>query len=714
MPTSFRRRWGASLLGVAAVVVAVALIGTLGVVVRDRIVQSGSSLAITVLSSRPDAITGGDARVRVTAPADLPLSQIQVTLNGADVTSQLPITDIGREGVVRGLTASTNQIQATAPDVQPAVLTLTNHPRTGPVFSGTQQQPYVCQTAQFWTRTGVRLGPVIDDSCSVAPTTSYVYLSSRTRSFLPLNAKAVTDPAKRPADLAKANLPGGRTQPFIVQVDTLTINRGVAQIAMLTGVDGAVSAWNNKLIYTFGGRCDAGYRQGTRTVLYMSPHLLTQGYALASNSLNAQEQNCNDVVAAEAFAMTREHFVETHGLPAYTMGIGCSGGAAQAYQTADNYPGLLDGIVVGCSLADIGSDVAQLAFDARLLEQFARTHPGRLTEEQLVAVSGLSSAKALAAMSGYARILDPVAGFLDNPVPPAQRYSASNPRGARATVWDQNVNVYGVSDQAGHARRPLGNVGVQYGLTALQRGRISLEAFIELNAGIGGLDDDLRPTTGRTLADARATRAAYASGRVLNGGGGLSDIPIIDYRAYGYAPRTVSLDMGHHTFVVRDRLVAANGDADNMVILSDSGRGRFLPERGAVAGAIEQMDRWLTALQALPYRGHRAAVTSKPADVVDACWTPNGRKIAEPQVYRGRGECGRLYPAHATPRMVAGGPLASNVISCALKPVDSRDYPAALTAAQLKRMVRIFPDGVCDWGRSGEGQRNLPGVWQSF
>ena len=213
MPTSFRRRWGASLLGVAAVVVAVALIGTLGVVVRDRIVQRGSSLAIAVLSSRPDAITGGNARVRVTAPADIPLSQIRVTLNGADVTGQLPVIDIGREGVVRGLTASTNQIQATAPEVQPAVLTLTNHPQTGPLFSGTQQQPYVCQIAQFRTRTGVRLGQVTDDSCSIAPTTTYVYLSSRTRTFLPLNAKAVTDPAKRPADLARPTCPAVAPSP---------------------------------------------------------------------------------------------------------------------------------------------------------------------------------------------------------------------------------------------------------------------------------------------------------------------------------------------------------------------------------------------------------------------------------------------------------------------------------------------------------------------
>ncbi len=91
--------------------------------------------------------------------------------------------------------------------------------------------------------------PVIDDRCSIEPSTSYVYLSSRTRTFVPLDVSAVTDPDKRPADLAPTTLPGGAVQPFIVRVDTLTIDRGIAQIAMLAGVDGAVSGWNNKLIY---------------------------------------------------------------------------------------------------------------------------------------------------------------------------------------------------------------------------------------------------------------------------------------------------------------------------------------------------------------------------------------------------------------------------------------------------------------------------------
>jgi len=119
---------------------------------------------------------------------------------------------------------------------------------------------------------------------------------------------------------------------------------------------------------------------------------------------------------------------------------------------------------------------------------------------------------------------------------------------------------------------------------------------------------------------------------VLNGGGGgRSNLPIIDYRSYRYAPRTVPLDAGHHTFVVQERLRSANGDADNMVILADSGHGRFELEHGVVADSINQMDRWLTALHASPNRSHRATMDTKPADLVDACWTSAGRKIVEPQ-----------------------------------------------------------------------------------
>ena len=164
----------------------------------------------------------------------------------------------------------------------------------------------------------------------------------------------------------------------------------------------------------------------------MSPNLLAQGYAVASNSLNAAEQNCNDLVAAEAFAMTREHFIETHGEPAFTMGIGCSGGAAQAYQIADNYPGLLDGLVVGCSLADLGFDVGQLVFDARLLQQYAQRFPGRLSADQLAAVSGLPSVAALSGDERLARGSSTRWPDSTRAVPAAARYDPREQRRRRA------------------------------------------------------------------------------------------------------------------------------------------------------------------------------------------------------------------------------------------------------------------------------------------
>lgn len=58
-----------------------------------------------------------------------------------------------------------------------------------------------------------------------------------------------------------------------MRVEKGTINRAVYEIAMLhqprtplpdpwTDTKG----WNNRLVYTFGGGCAAGHRQGTRTV----------------------------------------------------------------------------------------------------------------------------------------------------------------------------------------------------------------------------------------------------------------------------------------------------------------------------------------------------------------------------------------------------------------------------------------------------------------
>jgi hypothetical protein len=697
--------------------VTLALIVTLGIMVRDRSGNHGSALTISVLSSRPDFVSGGDARIAVTAPSGVSPSRMRVYLNDDDVTSQLTLTDAGREGVLGGLLTGPNQLRTTAPGTADDTVTLTNHPISGPVFSGAQQQPFVCQSEQFRTRTGPRLGPALDRDCTIQTSLSYVYLSRTTSAFRPLAAAAAHDPRRQPADIASVKNQRGVLQPFVVRMETASIDRGIAQIAVLddpANTQESVASWNRKLIYAFGGSCGSGYRQGTRAVGVLSPNLLSQGYAVASNSLNAFEQNCNDVVASEAFAMTREHFIKEYGSPVYTMGVGCAGGAAQAYQTADNYPGLLDGIVVGCSVADLGFDLGQLVFDARLLTDYARQFPASLTAAQLQAVSGLDSVGSLTAMSNRAGLLDPTTGF-DPAVPAGLRFDpAKNLNGARATIWDQTADVYGTSGAANRARRPLDNVGVQYGLLALEQGTITIDQFLDLNERIGGLGIDLQRTAYRTVADSAATRLAYSTGRLLNGGGGLSEIPIIDYRSYGYQPATSPVDMGYHSFAIRSRLIRANGDADNQVMLADSGHGRFILERGVVADAITSMDQWITGMKLLSYKGHKAAVDSRPVDLTDACFKPDGTKIVERLTYQGDGACSTLYPAYASPRMVAGGPLTGDVIACQRVPVDLAGYGRPLSPAQAARLERIFPKGVCDFDRGGQWQRPLSDTWQSY
>jgi hypothetical protein len=61
---------------------------------------------------------------------------------------------------------------------------------------------------------------------------------------------------------------------------------------------------------------------------------------------------------------------------------------------------------------------------------------------------------------------------------------------------------------------------------------------------------------------------------------------------------------------------------------------------------------------------------------------------------------------HTSPRQVAGGPLAENILKCRLKPLNSADYaPVLFSSAQLARLQAAFPDGVCDWDRAGVGQQ---------
>lgn len=94
-----------------------------------------------------------------------------------------------------------------------AELSVKNHLRTGPVFSGPHKTPFECRTEQSG------LGAPLDADCSVATRTDWFYLTADGA------RKALLDPlGARPADVTTTTTIDGKTVPFIVRVEATTWN----------------------------------------------------------------------------------------------------------------------------------------------------------------------------------------------------------------------------------------------------------------------------------------------------------------------------------------------------------------------------------------------------------------------------------------------------------------------------------------------------------
>ena len=688
--------------------------------------QAAGGIEVTVLSGRPDMVSGGDALLRIDVPADVAPSDVRVAVNGVDATGAFRAAAEARRltGLVDGLPLGASEVSVTvAGGAGAAALELVNHPLEGPVFSGPHEQPFVCETDAFELPSGETLGAPLDENCSAARRVDYAYRAADG------TLKPLADASALPPDAAATTTLTGAEAPYVVRIETGVVNRAVYQIAMLHAPGAGdpepdpwtpPPGWNRRLIYTFGGGCVNGWhRQGASTGGVTDDVMLRRGYAVASATLNVYGNNCNDLLAAETMMMVKERFVEAYGPPRYTIGWGCSGGSYQNHQIADNYPGLLDGIIPGCSFPDVGFGTIPMVTDARLLDRYFRETPVPFTEEQKRAVAGflnLATMPNVSVNAGRVRVGE----FCPDVLPEELRYHPEdNPGGARCDVYSHYVNVYGRDAETGFARRPLDNVGVQYGLRALDEGVITPAQFLDLNRRIGGYDRDGGFQAERTVADPEAVRLAYETGRLTSGGGGLSGTPIIDYRAYSDDRENGDVHVRYHSFSMRERLRKANGRADNHVMLVEDDRhGLYSSGSPVLQGALAQMDRWLANLAEAEDgdapRIDRVAA-ARPADLVDACWTrgDDPARVVEEQV-RGAGRCERLYPSAPAPREVAGASVASDVVKCALKPIDVDDYGAAFTAEQEAELREIFDGGVCDWTKPGVGQTGLKGTWLTY
>ena len=90
--------------------------------------------------------------------------------------------------------------------------------------------------------------------------------------------------------------------------------------------------------------------------------------------------------------------------------------------------------------------------------------------------------------------------------------SGDEPTRARCTSQDIRGNIYGRDPKTGWARRPTDNVGIQYGLAALNSGAIGVDEFLEVNEKIGGTDIEGKVMPERAVGDPIALRAIYESG----------------------------------------------------------------------------------------------------------------------------------------------------------------------------------------------------------
>jgi Tannase-like family of unknown function (DUF6351) len=682
-----------------------------------------AGLTIEVLSNRADLISAGDALVEVGIPAGVNPRQVRVFDNGRNVTDAFAVRANGRfEGLVTNLDVGRNVIRARAPGADTARIVLTDHPNGGPVFSGPQVQPWVCQAS------------AVDDQCNQPASYEYEYKSSVDGGFHPY------DPASPPSDLASTTTDEGTTVPFIIRIETGYQDRDQYQIGVLYDPDqewkpwAPQEQWNHKLLITHGASCGIDHEsgtapsitgdtvavEGTEGVSTSSPTVaLGRGFAVMSTALDNSGHNCNLVTQAESLVMAKERLVEQYGELRYTIGTGCSGGSLAQQHIANAYPGIYQGILPQCSFPDAWSTGQQLVdyhLDRLYLEDPSKWAPGVVwTPLQIAEVEGHPNhVNSIVLDSLYWTALgDPTSGCAG--VDDQDVYDAdTNPDGVRCTLADYMINVLGprppsvwtpAEQEVGHgfAGLPLDNVGVQYGLDALQQGLITPAQFVDLNAKIGGGDIDINPIPDRFSANEPALANAYRTG-AINSTNNMDRVAVIDLRG----PDPGAFHDAYRSWAIRARMEREQGHFPvNHVIWF--GHTPLIGDPSYTTDGLLAMDRWLSAVEA---DGRNVPLASKladdrPADVHDRCSQIDGvERVSLPGVGRVC-ELDAAQTRFGTPRTVAGEGIATDTNKCQLKPLRRADYyPVTFTDEEWAQLETAFPTGVCDWSRPGVDQRN--------
>lgn len=700
-------------------------------------IPGGASPKIVSLSNRPDLVSGNDVLIGVELPAGVPATALSIQLKGSDVSKAFAATPSGLlVGLLTGLDAGANTISARAGTGAASSLTVINHRSGGPVFAGPQSEFWTCQQG------------ALDAQCNQAPVYRWFYRST--------DASKPTlqpyDPAAPASDVATTTTDQGVTVPFIVREETGYVDRDQYKIAVLYQPGKPWTAaspqlqFNRKVLVTHGFGCGAAYgaalapevigyqpvnlQNSTNGAIPYTPneavpdtgrYALGAGFAVMSHAMDNASHHCNVVSQAESLMMTKERLIEQYGLLRYTIGAGCSGGSLAQQWIANAYPGIYQGVVLGCSFPDAWSTATQV-LDYHLMGLYFGTSTTGAdgtaampwTATQVAAVEGsVSPVNAVTSNDIYNSIIPSRVcyGTTAETV-----YSAlTNPSGPRCSIADLGINIFGPRAPAiwsaveqgigrGFANVPVDNVGVQYGLKALQQGLITPDMFLDLNAKIGGVDVDANPMPSRNVGDPVALANAYRSG-MINTASHYDQTAIIDCRG----PDPAAAHDAYRAFAIRARLDAMHGSHVNQLIWQ--GPYPLGADTACAQDAFVAIDRWLGVVEKdareLPLGAKIGQ--GKPADLGDRCYNGSGVKISD-------GLCPEAVVAvYETPRIVAGDSITTLANKCQLKPLDrGDDYgPVGLSDRQWQQLSAIFPAGVCDFSKSPVGsQKTLP--WLNY
>ncbi len=351
--------------------------------------------------------------------------------------------------------------------------------------------------------------------------------------------------------------------------------------------------WNGRLVYSFGGGVGIGHSQGSLSGGDSQlDEALRLGHAVVYSSGTRTSVHYDLLLGGRVATELKSLFVEDHGEPLYTVGIGGSGGGIQQYVYAQNHPELLDALIPQYSYPDMTTQTINVG-DCELLEHYMDVTDGdnerwadwdnrKLLQGQNTiegfesdwseatgdsgsseCIEGWRGATPLALnpnfglADGMDDLMLPYAGELlekaaaGEPAVPEDfpdmgrllRQGGDPSEWVNWTHWDDAVAAYGLDPDTGHARSPWDNVGVQYGLRSVADGEITPEEFLHLNERIGSWrsgEDNVPESCGMVAQMAGDTLGVFAEAIGMCEGDELdqySSAQMVDTPDDGPAPR---------------------------------------------------------------------------------------------------------------------------------------------------------------------------------